>query len=90
MRKGNDLTDIRFVKALQSNLQTSLDTPQGKEVMAFLDEACMWYESILDPVDKDRMLVNAGKREVLATLKTLMRLTPEQIVALAKQGDRNG
>ena len=90
MRKGNDLTDIRFVKALQSNLQTSLDTPQGKEVMKFLEEACMWYESILDPVDKDRMLVNAGKREVLATLKTLMRLTPEQVVALAKRGERNG
>ncbi len=80
----NKLTDIEFVKVLQSNLRTSLDTPQGKEVMRFLEEACGWYESIFDPVNRDMILLNAGKREVVATLKTLLNHTPEQIVALAK------
>jgi hypothetical protein len=82
------LTDIDYVKALQSNLRTSLDTPQGREVMEFLEEACGWYESVFDPVNKDYILINAGRREVIATIKTLLRLTPEQVVAWAREKER--
>lgn len=80
-----DLTKTRDAKALSGNVRAVFDTPAGKEVMAFLEEACGWYESIFDPDNKDRILINAGRREVVATLKTLMRLSPEQITALAKQ-----
>ena len=80
----NKLDDIRYVKDLQNNLRI-FDSPQGKEVMRFLETACGWYESIFDPVNRDIILLNAGKREVLATIKTLLESTPEQIVALAKQ-----
>ena len=81
-----DLTDIKYVKELQKDLRIIFDNPQGKNVMEFLEQACGWYESIFDPVNKDRALINAGKREVLATLKTLQKLSPEEIVLLAKQG----
>jgi len=81
----NNLTDIAYVKELQSNLRVSLDTPAGKEVMKFLEASCGWYQSVFDPVNRDMCLVNDGKRQVLATLKTLMELTPEQIVAWAKE-----
>jgi len=81
----NKLTDLRYVKDLQSNLHIVFDNPQGKEVMMFLETSCGWYESIFDPVNRDIILLNAGKREVLATIKTLLKLTPEQIVAMAKQ-----
>lgn len=79
------LQNIDYVQGLQSNLRATFETPQGKEVMEFLEQACGWYESIFDPVNKDLVLINAGKREVVATLKTLLRLKPEQIVALAQQ-----
>ena len=80
----NKLTDIRYVKDLQNNLRI-FDSPQGKEVMRFLEQSCGWYESIFDPVNHDLILLNAGKREVIATIKTLLELTPEQIVAMAKE-----
>lgn len=79
------LTDITYVKNLQANLRVTFDSPAGKEIMDFLENSCGWYESIFDPVNKDRILINAGKREVVATLKTLLKLTPEQIVAMAKK-----
>uniref|UniRef100_A0A6M3XLM2 Bbp19-like phage domain-containing protein n=1 Tax=viral metagenome TaxID=1070528 RepID=A0A6M3XLM2_9ZZZZ len=79
------LTDIRYVKDLQSNLRATFDTPQGKEVMRFLEVSCGWYESIFDPVNRDMILLNAGKREVLATIKTLLEQPAETIVAIAKE-----
>ena len=78
------LTDLGEVKVLQSSIHTIFNMPQGKDLMAFLEEACGWYESIFDPVDRDRTLINAGRREVVATLHTFLRFTPEQIVAMAQ------
>ena len=84
-----DLTNLNEVKALHSHIRTQLDTPQGKEIMSFLEEACGWYESIFDPENRDRILVNAGRREVVATLHTFLRFNPEQIVAMAKQKEQH-
>ena len=80
-----DLTNIDDVKGLHQNIRTTFETPQGKEVIEFLEQACGWYESIFDPDSKDRILINAGRREVVATIKTFLKESPEQIVAMAKQ-----
>ena len=77
------LTNIDDVKALQSNLRASLETAPGKEIMKFLEGICGWYD--FTEVDPNKILIAHGKRQVLATLKTLIELKPEQIVALAKQ-----
>jgi hypothetical protein len=82
------LTDIDYVKALQSNLRTTFETPQGKEVMRFLEEACGWYESVFDPINRDMCLINDGKRQVVATLKTLLKLTPEEVVAQVREKEK--
>ncbi len=79
------LTDIKYVKDLQSNLRATFESPQGKEVMKFLETSCGWYESIFDPVNRDMVLLNAGKREVLATIKTLLEFPAETIVTMAKE-----
>ena len=76
--------DLDYVKSLKANMHATFDSPQGKEVMEYLEEVCGWYESIYDPVDKDRVLINAGRREVVATIKSFLKLTPEQITALVK------
>ena len=75
-----DLKNSDDVKSLQSNLRASLDTPQGKEVINFLEEICGWYD--FSEIDPNMILIKHGKRQVLATIKTLLELTPEQIVAL--------
>ena len=78
-----DLKSIVAVKALQSNLRASLDMPQGKEVIVFLEEICGWYD--FEETDPNMILIKHGKRAVLATIKTLLELTPDQIVAVAQQ-----
>ena len=83
-----NLTNKDEVKALISNMRIVFETPQGKEVMEYLEQVCGWYESIYDPVDKDRVLINAGRREVIATIKTLLKLSPEQIIAMVKEKEQ--
>ncbi len=84
------LTDREYVVGLKSNLRATLEGPAGKEVMDFLEQACGWYESIFDPTNRDLTLINAGRRQVLATLKTLIKLDADQIVYMAKQKEGEG
>lgn len=79
-----DLTDVREVKKFKSNLELMFNTPQGEEAMEVLEEICGWYESVFSPMNKDMVLINAGKREVIATIKTIIKNSPEQIVALVQ------
>jgi hypothetical protein len=77
-----DLTNLDEVKALQAHLRVTLETDAGKEVIKYLEELCGWYDFSAD--NPDKILIAHGKRQVLATIKTLIKLTPEQIVALTK------
>lgn len=83
-----NLTDINYVKVLKSNLRASLDTDAGKEVIKALEEICGWYD--FREYDPNKVLISHGKRQVLATIKTLLNLTPEQIVALAEEQQNAG
>ncbi len=79
------MTNLDYVKALKSNIHATFDSPQGKETMKFLEQTCSWYRSVWEPQSPDLTLINDGKRQVLATIKTILELSPEQIVELAKQ-----
>ena len=78
----NQMTDRDYVVGLKSNMHAVFDTPQGKEVMKFLEEKCCWYQSVLVPANPDLTLINDGRRQVLATIKTMLELTPDQIVEI--------
>jgi len=82
----NSLTNIDYVKGLKSNLRASLETEQGKEVIKFLEDLCGWYD--FNEIDPNKILVAHGKRQVLATIKTLLNLNAEQIVAIAVQKEQ--
>lgn len=84
-----NLSNIDEAKALKSNVSYIFGTPQGKEVMRFLEEACGWYSSIWDPQSRDLALINDGKRQVIATIKSIMRLSPEQIVNMIKDKEED-
>ena len=81
----NLMTDIKYVQVLKSNFHTTFDSPQGKEVMKFLEQTCSWYKSVWSPDHPDMTLINDGKRQVVATIKTILECSPEQIVNLAQQ-----
>jgi hypothetical protein len=84
-----NLTDPEYVKGLKANMIATFDSPQGKLVMEFLERSCGWYESIFDPENRDRVLINAGRREVIATIKTILQQSPEAIVALAQAKEQD-
>lgn len=72
-----DLTNINQIKGLQSNMHVVFDSPPGKEVLAFLEQICGWYD--VGDTETEIVLNKNGKRQVLATIKTLLELTPEQV-----------
>lgn len=80
-----DLKDIDQVTVLQSNLRATLGTDAGKEVIKFLEEIAGWYD--FSDIDPNIILIKHGRRGLLATIKTLLEHTPQQIVAVAKQGE---
>ena len=75
------LSDLEYVKGLQGSLRTL--PIHDKDIMAFLENLCGWYD--FQETDPNLILIAHGKRQVLATIKTLMESTPEQIVALTKE-----
>jgi len=79
-----NLKDVNIAKALKGNMHICFDSPQGKEIMKFLEGTCCWYESPLMPGSNEHTLINVGKREVLASIKTILKLSPEQISALVR------
>lgn len=78
-----DLTSVDEVRLLQSSMRAVFDTPNGKTVLSFLEELCGWYD--FNDEDPNRILIKHGGRRALATIKTFLRLNPEQIVALTKE-----
>lgn len=70
---------IDQIKELQADVKAVFSTPAGERVMEYLERAGCWYESIYDSSDPQRTLINAGRREVIATIKTLLKNLPEEI-----------
>jgi hypothetical protein len=72
------------IVALKSNFETTFNSPQGKEVMKYLEGACGWYRSVYsEGSDRDVVLINDGRRQVLATIKSILELSPEQIAVIS-------
>lgn len=78
-----NLSDIEQVKVLKSNLRATFETGAGLETLKFLEQLCGWYD--FHDIDPNVVLIKHGKRQVLATIKTLLDSTPEQVVALTKE-----
>lgn len=76
-----DLSSVEDVRALQSNLRVVFGTEQGKEVMTFLEQLCGWFD--FEQIETNMILIGHGRRQVLATIKTLLDKKPDEIVALS-------
>jgi hypothetical protein len=80
-----NLTKREDVAALKSNFHAVFDTPQGQEVMKFLEATCCWRQSVWHPGQPDMTLINDGKRQVISTIKTFLELSPDQITGIINQ-----
>ena len=77
-----DLTSLSDVKQLQTSMRASIGNEHGKDFMIFMEQLCGWYD--MSQTDTNQILISHGKRQVLATIKTLLERTPEQIVAITQ------
>lgn len=82
------MKDKNYAATIKSNMHAVFDSPAGQEVMRYLEISCGWYNSIYDPSSPDLTLINDGKRQVVATIKTILDLSPDQLVLLAEQAEK--
>lgn len=85
-----DLTDPVEIKKLKAALDYSFRPPLGEETLRFLEQYCgFWLGGPRD--DLNRLQYEAGKRDVILTLKTIMHpeWTPEMIAAQFKRMEKS-
>lgn len=78
-----DLTDINYVKSLKSNIHATFDSPQGKEVMTFIEVVGGWYPRVGDSMETNDIISRDANRRLIGTIKSILNLSAEQIVKLA-------
>lgn len=77
---------IQEAKILKQNIHATFESPQGKDTMKYLEKIGGWVPSIYDSADTNEIIARDANRRLIGTLKTIMELNAEQIVAL-NQGD---
>jgi hypothetical protein len=86
-----DVTNEIEIKGLKESLAYSFSGPLGEKTLEFLEEFCgFWNGGPRD--DLNKLQYEAGRRDVILTLKTIMRedWTPEQIAAIFKRSQNDG
>jgi len=79
------LTTVDEIKGLQSNLIATFETPQGKSVMEYIEQIGSWYPRMSDSGETNEIIARDANRRLIGTIKTMMKLTPEQIQALTQE-----
>lgn len=75
-----NVENVDEIRQLQDDLNTVFNNETGKRVMDFLEEISGQSLPIFDPSNINITLVNEGKRQIVLTIKTLLRLKPTQVV----------
>ena len=84
-----NLTDRESVKKLQNQIRLAFDNTNGEAVMEFLEQIGNWWPRLDDSNDTNAIIARDANRRLIGTIKSLMKLTPEQVVAMAKNGGHN-
>lgn len=80
-----DMTSLDEVRTLKANLHATYDSPQGKEAMRFMKDISGWFPTIFDSNETNDIIARDANRRLLGTIRTILELSPEQIVALANR-----
>lgn len=85
-----DMSNPIEVKKLKQDIHQVFDTPQGKDVLKFMQEISGWFPSVFDSMETNEIIARDANRRLLGTIRTILDLSPEQIVALANKGENDG
>jgi hypothetical protein len=80
-----DMTNLEQVRALKSNLHATFDSSQGKEAMKFMKDISGWFPTVFDSNETNDIIARDANRRLLGTIRTILELSPEQLVALAQK-----
>jgi hypothetical protein len=83
-----DLTDPQEIKALKEAFDYSFKGPMGEKTLEFLEQFCgFWLGGPRETLDQ--LQYEAGKRDVILTVKTIanQEWTPDQIAAKFKESE---
>lgn len=80
-----DFSNPVEVKNLKQDMHVVFDTPQGKAILNFLKDLGSWYPTIWDTNETNDIIARDANRRLLGTIRTILELSPEQIVALANK-----
>lgn len=73
---------VEEAKALKSNVHATFESAHGKETMKLLEKICSWYPTVYDSNETNDIIARDANRKVLGTIKNILSLSAEQIVAL--------
>ena len=76
---------LEQAQALKQNIHATFDSPHGQETMKFIEKIGSWYPHMKDLNDTNSIVARDANRKLIATLKTISNLTPEQIVYLTEE-----
>ncbi len=82
-----NLKDKEYVRGLQNNLHATFDTAHGKEVMKFIEKLGGWTPTVFDSRETNEIIARDANRRLIGTIKTLLSISPDQVVAMAKKDD---
>ena len=84
-----NLTDRESVKKLQNQIRLAFDNTNGEAVMEFLEQIGNWWPRLDDSTETNDIIARDANRRLIGSIHSIMKLTPEQIVAMAKKGGHN-
>lgn len=71
--------EMDYIKTLKQSMHLTFDTPQGKEVMEFIEKIGSWYPNITDSAETNDIVARDANRRLIGTLKTILNLSPDQL-----------
>ena len=76
--------DIESIKTLKQDFDVVFDNPSGKNVMEFLEVVCNWCPLAGDSMESNEIKARDARRQVLATIKTFLKCSPEELHRLGE------
>lgn len=77
-----DLKTRNDIVMLKSSMHTVFDSPQGKDVMMFLEKIGSWTPNIMDSMDTNDIVARDANRRLIGTIKTFLDLDPDQLLTI--------
>lgn len=84
------LNDRRDVVALKQDMHATFDTEHGKRTLEFIEKLGSWYPMYSDSMDTNSIISRDATRRLIGTIKTILTLSPEQIVMLGERMKDDG